>query len=209
MRDEIKTKLVGFFILLCGVPLWAQYADALSEYRKGNYLAAVEICQKEIAENQDNIESHVVICWSFLKLGRYTEAAEYASAVARKARYDVRVIEILGEIDYFQGRNSTALQYFQEYVNLAPEGQRIDMVYYYMGEIYIRLGRFRHADIAISTALHYVPNSAHWWARIGYIREMLGENREALRAYNQALELNASLTDARRGQERLRSTLTQ
>ena len=197
-------------------------ADALLEYRNGNYEAAVEICKNELAVNAGNLESHVVLCWSLVNLGRYEEAAGYARNGQALSRYDPRIVEILAEIAYYQGRNQEALERFQEYVNLAPEGGRIDMVYYFLGEIYIRLGRFRHADIALSTAVHYVPGNAAWWTRLAYARENAAgprppgrqaqaqyalELQEALKAYQQALALNAQYSDARRGLDRIRQAM--
>jgi predicted Zn-dependent protease len=125
----------------------------------------------------------------------------------RISPYDPRVIEIVGEINYYEGRNVEALQYFQEYVTRAPEGQRREIVYYFIGEIYIRLGRFRHADIALSTAVHWLPGNAAWWTRLAYARESAGDLQEAIVAYEQALALNAQLTDARRGLTRVRQAL--
>ena len=183
--------------------------DALQEYRNGNYERSIEICKSEIAVNPGNIESHVVICWSLIKLGRYAEALSYAQAGRNISRYDVRIAEILGELSYYQGQNNEALQYFQEYINLAPEGARIDTVYYFLGEVYIRLGRFRHADIALSTAVHWVPGNAAWWTRLAYARENAGDLREAVTAYETALSLDSQLPDARRGLDRVRQTLTQ
>jgi predicted Zn-dependent protease len=181
--------------------------DALAEYRAGNYERAIQICRAEIEANPANIESHVVICWSLLRVGRYEEAMRYARSGRALNRFDARITEILGEINYFQGQNNEALQYFQEYVNLAPEGSRIDMVYYYMGEIFIRQGKFRHADIALSTAVHWMPGNAEWWARLAYTRESAGDRLNAITAYEKALSLNSQLTDARRGLERVRQAM--
>ncbi|MDR1617508.1 MAG: tetratricopeptide repeat protein [Treponema sp.] len=181
--------------------------DALAEYRNGNYERAVQICRAEIAANSQNLDSHVVICWSLLRLNRYEEALVFARAGRDLNRYDARIIEILGEIYYYQGQNGEALQYFQEYVNLAPEGQRIETVYYFIGEIYIRLGRFRHADIALSTAVHWVPGNAAWWTRLAWARENAGDLFEAITAYERALSLNSQLADARRGLDRVRRAL--
>jgi tetratricopeptide (TPR) repeat protein len=199
--------------LLCllFLPLLGAYSqtrpDALQEYRNGNFERAVTICRGEITANPNNLESHVVICWSLLGLNRYEEALTFARQGRNLSRYDARIIEILGEISYYEGRNNEALQYFQEYINLAPEGQRIDTVYYFLGEIYIRLGRFRHADIALSTAVHWAPGNAAWWTRLAYARENAGDLSQAITAYERALALNPQYADARRGLDRVRQAL--
>lgn len=200
--------LAVFFFLFQAAAGFAQTRpDALAEYRAGNYERAVQICREEIAQNTANLESHVVICWSLLRLNRYEDALRYARAGRVLSRYDIRITEILGEIYFYLGQNNEALQYFQEYASLAPEGQRIEMVYYFIGEIYIRLGKFRHADIALSTAVHWLPGNAAWWVRLAYARENAGDLTTAVTAYERALSLNSQLTDARRGLDRTRQAL--
>jgi tetratricopeptide (TPR) repeat protein len=203
-----KIFVLAFIIVSLAPAVHAQNKpDALAEYRSGNYSQAVAICRAELEADPQNLESYVVLCWSLLKLGRFGEARDHAEAAVRISPYDARILEILGEINYYQGRNQQALQYFQEYINLAPEGQRIDTAYYFIGEIYIRQGRFRHADIALSTALHYVPANALWWMRLAYARESSGELRDAVAAYEKALSLDPQLADAGRGLARVRSAL--
>jgi len=187
----------------------AQRPDALQAFRDGEYERSVSICRDEIAVNPNNLESHVVISWSLIRLGRFNEALSYAQSGRRISRYDIRITESLGEINYFLGQNNEALGFFQEYINLAPEGARVDTVYYYMGEIYMRLGRFHHADVALSTAVHWVPGNALWWTRLAYARENARDLLGAVAAYERALSLNPQLNDARRGLERVRQVLAQ
>jgi len=182
--------------------------DALVEYRNGNFERSVQICRNEIAENPRNLEAHVVICWSLIRLNRFDEAMRYARAGREISRVDPRITQILGEIHYYQGRNDEALQFFQNYATNAPEGQRIDVVYYFMGEIFIRQGKFRHADIALSTAVHWQPGNAAWWSRLAYTRENAGDLPSAIEAYERALSLNSRLADAQRGLERIRQTMS-
>ncbi|MDR3020630.1 MAG: tetratricopeptide repeat protein [Treponema sp.] len=200
---------VIFLLLFCAAGVFAQNRppDALAEYRAGRFERSIQICRDEIADNPNNLEAHVVICWSLLRLNRYDEAMRYARAGRAIHRFDVRITQIMGEIHYFQGLNNEALQFFQEYANLAPEGSRIDSVYYLMGEIYIRQGKFRHADIALTTAVHYVPGNAAWWVRLAYARENAGDLSAALEAYERALSLNSQLADAQRGLERIRRSM--
>jgi len=204
---------IRFFAVVC-ISVIAVFAvfpqtapDALNEYRQKNFERSVQICRDEIAVNPYNLESHVVICWSLIQLGRYDEALSYARTARNLSRYDARVAEILGEIYYYQGNNNEALRYFQEYVTIAPSGQRIEQGYYYIGEIYIRTGKFRHADIALSTAVHWMPSNATWWTRLAYARENAGDYIQAVEAYEKALSLNSQLTDAKRGLDRVRQTL--
>jgi tetratricopeptide (TPR) repeat protein len=200
-----------FFLVFIFIPVVTVFSqnrpDALVEYRLGNFERSVQICRDEIEENASNLEAHVVICWSLIRLNRLEEALRYARAGRTLHRFDPRITEILGEIHYYQGRNNEALQYFQEYANLSPEGQRIDLVYYFMGEIFIRQGKFRHADISLSTAVHMVPGNAAWWVRLAYTRENAGDFSSAIEAYERALSLNSQLSDAQRGLDRIRRAM--
>jgi len=196
-----------FLVFLFPVKTHAQTRDAMTEFRAGNFEEAVRVSMAEIAANPNSLEPHVVISWSLINLNRFDEALQFARAGRAISRYDVRITQILGEIHYFQGRNIEALRYFQEYISLSSEGQRIHFIYYFMGEIYIRLGMFRHADIALSTAVHRVPGNAAWWSRLGYARENAGDLLAAISAYERALALNSQLADARRGLERTRQAL--
>jgi len=208
MKGQKPVFILWFLLFSLGM-LFAQTGpDALLEYRNNNFERAVEICKSEIAANSYNLESYVVICWSLIRLGRYNEALDYARTGRNINRYDVRIMEALGEICYYLGRNNEALQYFQEYINMAPEGARIETVYYFLGEIYIRLGRFRHADIALSTAVYRFPGNAVWWTRLAYAQENAGDLYEAAASYERALSLNSQLNDARRGLERVRQALS-
>ncbi|MDR2445591.1 MAG: tetratricopeptide repeat protein [Spirochaetaceae bacterium] len=203
-----KLNLIIYYFVVFAVSLSGQTKpDALVEYRAGNYSTAEAICRSEIDADKQNIDAYVVLCWSLVKLGQFDEARSFAETALAMNPYDVRLIEIMGEISYYQGRNNAALKYFQEYISLAPEGQRIDMAYYYTGEIYIRLGRFRYADIALSTALHYLPGNALWHSRLAYARENSGEFQDAAAAYEKALALDPQLADAKRGLDRTRAAL--
>ena len=208
-RPALKSgALAASFFLFAFVPLFAQTRpDALQAFRDGDFERSIAICRSEIAENPRNLEAHVVIGWSLIAQGRLDEARNYTMAGRNISRYDVRLILTLGEIAFAQGRNVDALRYFQDFINLAPDGPRKDRVYYLLGEVYMRMGRFRHADIALTTAVHRVPGNAAWWTRLAYARENAGDLSAAVAAYERAISLNSQLGDAQRGLERVRQTL--
>jgi len=212
MRKAEIGKVLGvcvLFIHIIGAIQAQEQLDALQLYRDGNYRQAVEVCLQELKETPRNMNSFVVLGWSLLKLGRSKEALEYGLKALEVSRYDIRAIQIVGEAYYNLGNNLEALKYLEEYTLIATTGELIDEVYYLMGEIFIRLGEYHHADIALSTAVFQDPKIALWWARLGYAREQAKEYRYALEAYNKALQLNPNLSDAQRGKQRIQMAMGQ
>lgn len=183
-------------------------ADALAFYRQGRYSEAVAVTLQEIAAMPRNMDSYTVLGWSLLALGRYQDALEYGLRALEISRFDVRVIGIVGEAHYNLGNYLQALDYFEEYVAIAPTGTLIEAVYFFMGEIFLRFEEYNHADIAFSAAAFHNANSPRTWARLGFAREQALRLESALEAYNRALQLNPSLADAIRGVQRVNEALS-
>lgn len=198
--------LIFFLGVLVYIPA-QEYLDALQLYRTGKYDQAIDVCKEELKTMPKRMDSYVVLAWSLLRSKKYQEALDYGKKAYDLTPGDYRIIEILGEAYYYLGNNQESLRYLEEYAAVAPTGDRIELVYYLMGETFIRLGEYNHADIAFSAALYHYPNSAYWWARLGYAREMAKDYSWALDAYNKALKLNANQIEALRGKERVSKEL--
>jgi len=206
MKKNLLFAVLIFFMITLSLTA-QERPDALQKYRNGEYEEAVKICLAEIEQMPRNMDSYTVLGWSLIKIKKYQEALDYSLAALKIARYDTRIIENCGEAYYYLGNNLDALKYFEEYVSLVQSGGRIDVVYYYMGEIYIQIGEFHHADISLTTALYHSPNVAKWWARLGYAREMAEDYKWSIDAYDKALKLNASYPEAIRGKNRVQMKL--
>ena len=206
-----KTALLIFVLLLiqtATVFAQTQQKDALVLYHNGKYKESVQVCEEELKENPNRIDSYVVMCWSLVKNKQYAEAEQRATEGLAVSAYDLRLIEILGEARYYLGKNNGAMEQFQKYVANANESSsRLGTAYYFMGEIYIRQARYQHADIALSSAVKKEPLYENWWIRLGYAREMAGNYLEALEAYDEALRLNPSSVDASRGRDRVKEKI--
>lgn len=191
------------------VSLFAQQReDALVLYRNGKYAQAIKICEIEITEDPQNIDSYCVLCWSLVRNRQYAEAEQRAAEARAINSTDVRLIEIQAEAKFYLGKNTSAMELFQNYLSNVPaNGSRIGNAYYYMGEIYIRQAKYQHADIAFSAAVYTEPLVDYWWTRCGYAREMANSYESALEAYTKALDLNSSNTDAQRGKDRVTAKL--
>ena len=208
----MKKNIFVFFILFFLFEIYGfsqtSKQDALVLYHNGKYRESVQVCEEELKENPNRVDSYVVMCWSLVKNKQYAEAEERALSGLEVSPYDLRLIEILGEAKYFLGKNTGAMEQFQKYVASAPEsGARVGTAYYYMGEIFIRQARYQHADIAFSSAVKKEPMLDSWWVRLGYAREMAGNYYEAVNAYDEALRLNSSSIEASRGRDRVNAKL--
>ncbi len=209
MRNRIFLLLFLITVMVTSTLSAQARPDALELYRQGEFEQAIQVCLQELEERGSDqarlrMDSYTVLGWSYIRLAKYQDALDASRKARNEVRYDVRIIENEAEALFHLGRNLESLALFEEYVSLSPTGERIDIVYYYMGEIFLRLAEYRHADISFATALHHSPQVARWWARLGYAREQLTDLKGAETAYSKALEMQPSLEDARMGLERIR-----
>lgn len=201
----IRLSGVIFFIVFFLSPfVYAQHSeDALVLYREGRYKRAAEVCLAEISRTPRNIDSYVVLAWALLADNRYTEAADWIVKGRTISQYDPRLIESHAQALYHLGKNEESLRLFEDYIAYAPNGAKLGEVYYHIGEIYLRMAKYRHADIAFSAAVQLEQLNSVWWTRLAYSREQAKEYRPALEAYSAALQLNKNATDAQKGYERV------
>ena len=204
----VKRALSIILLLFLSFGLYAQNAkpDAAKEYQAKNYQAAADICIAEINSGKYTVDTYNILLWSLNKQKRYREVITYGNQGSKKYR-DMRIIESMGVAYYYLNNYDRALTNFKTYAAELPEGSFIDDVYFYMGEIYIRKGEFNNADIALSTAVHHYPKSAMWWTRLGYAREQAGSFEGALKAYEQALQINKNYADAKSGRDHMAAKL--
>lgn len=195
------------FILLVFIALTVSLSaqtveEAMASYKAGEYDKAIRICGKMLDENSENGEALVILGWSYIKQEKYGEALETADRVLG-IKEDSRALETAGISCFYLRDNKKALEYFNRYIKADPEGRYIDDVYSLMGDVYMRLREYNNADIAYSAAVHYYAASPRWWYKLGYAREKAGSVKAALKAYEKALALNPSYTDALEGKARI------
>jgi tetratricopeptide (TPR) repeat protein len=201
MRSRVAAAALVLAALVSAHLFAQDKPDALELYRANRFADAIKVCQQELGISPNNIDSWVVMGWSYLRLQQFADAMTAAQKAAALNPNDPRVVQIVGEADVFLGKIDDALKNLQEYVALRPGGDRIGRVYWLMGECYIRLKEYQNADISISTSVYYEQNNAVWWARLGYARELANDLKWASDAYARALKLDPSLTDAQRGKD--------
>jgi len=198
-----------------------QKADALLLYRQGRdlddagktseasalYNKAVSICDSELAADPRHMDAYAVKCWCLFRLGRHQDVIDVGTA-ALKVVFDARIVEVMGESYYFLGKNDLSIQSFTKYLESGQFSDRIPTAYFYLGEIYLRIGKWSHADIAYSTAVKGEPSMSRWWYSLGEVCEHLGDWQRAADSYNKALSLEPGMQEATDGLARVKAKLS-
>lgn len=184
------------------VPLGMTGSDLLRMSQEGKHNEVALLAPEVLKKNPQDLDAYIAYAWSMNALKEYAKARDIAQASYAKFK-DPRLAQALGEALFYLGDNELALANFQEYLAKFPEGNKVAGTYYLCGELFVRMGKFNHADIALSTALQYNPSNARWWERLGWVREKTSRYLAALKAYEKAISLNPSLQDAQSGRIRI------
>ena len=176
-------------------------------YREGKYDEAILECEKEIASNANNIDSYIVLSLIYIAMKDYSKAYTSTQRGRKVQQYHPRLIEMQAISCYHLGRNIEGLNLLQTYLSYTSQEKDVSDIYYYMGEIYLRLSQYNHADIALSTAVNIRPFEVAWWARLGYAREKSKTYKYSLEAYQKALSFDSNYFDALEGKRRVLSAL--
>ncbi|QQO09773.1 tetratricopeptide repeat protein [Breznakiella homolactica] len=211
------------FLLIPGLQVFSQTSrpDALQRYRAGRdlenqgrmeeanryYNEAVRICLDEINQDATNMDSYTVLTWALQRQQKYAEVLEWGQRGLRVNSSDYRIIETMGEASFYLNDFAQSLKYMQRYVDSVPQGDRVSVAYFFIGEIYRLQRKYHHADIAYTTAVRLEPNSALWWYRLGTVRESLEDYQPAADAYERAVRLNPNYREAADGLARSRRQL--
>ncbi|MDR0316384.1 MAG: tetratricopeptide repeat protein [Treponema sp.] len=191
--------------------------SALENYRTGRnleaqnrmaeanvlYNEAIRMCQDEVARNVATRDTYTTITWTMQRQNRYADVLVWGERGLRLFPNEYRIIETMGEACFYQGDYNRSLSLMQRYVNAVPQGERTSVAYFFIGEIYRLTQKYRHADIAYTTAVRLESGAALWWYRLGTVREAAGDRVPSAEAYRQALRLNPNYREARDGLTRV------
>lgn len=216
---KLRSILFLIFIVLCALGVGAQEKpDALQAYRIGRdldvrgrsdeaynqYEEAVQICKNEINQNESNMDSYTVLTWALFRQNKFRDVIDWGQRALKINPNEYRVIETMGEAYFYLNDYASSLKSMQKYIDSAPQGDRVSVAYFFIGEIYRLEQKFHHADIAYTTAVRLESNIALWWYRLGSVREALADYAPAIEAYERALRLNSTYKEASEGLDRSR-----
>ena len=211
-----STLAIVFFMLVTSLAFSQEKPDALKHYFNGRdldnkgrtseaaneYNAAILICLSELETRPSNMDSYAVYTWSLYRLRKYSETV----AVCRQAlniREDARIVETMAEAYFYLDNFDECLKQMQRYIQLAPDGDRISVAYFFEAEIYRNRNHLERAEFLYTVATHLEPSISLWWYRLGSVREALQLRDGAIDAYNRAIKIAPNYNDALNGLRRL------
>lgn len=182
--------------------------DIKALFNRGEWVKCITECEKRLKRYPDDKTAKTILGRSLVKNKQYREAESRMNSFLQNGKHDLDITEVLAEAEFYLGKNKSSLLHFEEYAAYSAESSaRYGASYYYMGEIYIRLSMYQHADMAFSMAVYVEPLLYRWWARLGYAREMAKNYRGALEAYSEAVKLDGTFETALNGVERISKIL--
>ncbi len=195
------------------------YSEAFQQYQRGRQLeqsgkaseaarafsSSLSVIEKLVQSKPGDLDIVSLQAWNLFRLGRHKDVVSVAQKALASSR-DFRIMETLAESLYFLGSSEEALKYFTQYMELAPHSDdRMSSAYYYMGECYLRLRKYEHADIAFSTATAMEKGMYYWWYRLGVVKENPSKYKQAYDVFEKALALNPGFQIARDAQARVKA----
>jgi tetratricopeptide (TPR) repeat protein len=169
-----------------------------------HYNEAVRICRDEVSRSAATGTTYTVITWALVRQQKYADVITWGERGLRLFPDEIRIVETMGEAYFYLGDYDRSLSFMQRYVNARPQGERSPVAYFFIGEIFRLRQKYRHADIAYTTAVRLEPGLALWWYRLATVRESAGDRESAADAYERALRLNPNYQEASAGLARIR-----
>jgi tetratricopeptide (TPR) repeat protein len=139
--------------------------------------------------------------------GKYADVIVWGERGLRLYGDAWAIVEIMGEAYFYLDNYSDSLRFMQRYADEAPQGDRVSVAYFFIGEIYRLQGKYRLADMAYTTAVRLTPQNQLWWYRLGTVREAAGDREPASAAYERAVALNPGNAQAAEGLRRTQQLL--
>ncbi len=156
-------------------------------YQQGRIEAAVREYQRGLRFNPKtpNLLNSLGVCHG--ELGRHRQALECFQTAHRHALHDYLAIYNMGMVHYLEKRYETALQYFIQAGQIAPDSIEVA---FQTSQVYMRLNKPEDALASMQNIHRLQPESSLLWGAMGECLAALGKLPAAIIAYRQAVKFN-------------------
>lgn len=94
---------------------------ARSCLEEGRYALALDLARERLIRDPEDIDAAIVLCRSWLGLGKLEEAAAAFAAIEPRNRELARLLKLLGDAHRLRGDNHRAVNYYQRSMALLPD----------------------------------------------------------------------------------------
>ncbi len=165
-------------------------AEAEELYWQGDLKEAIVAYERALEVDPTQVEASIALARLLVIEGRTLEAVQRAEQAVEQAPDSAEAWAVLGMAYDWRGQIQRAVEACQRAVELGPEYADAHAC---LAEAYVDAQRWALARETAETALALDSDSVDVQRNHGYVMEVLGDYREALRSYKRALEIHPRL----------------
>jgi len=159
------------------------FNDGNTQFRTGNYPAAVDLYKKSLETDPSNAACHYMLGVAYLKQGRKVEAKNsFLKTIEVDSGY-VKAYVTLGQLE---GSGAKALEYYNKAIMLDSTQAK---AHYGVGTIHLRARNFNDAAKAYQKAVEIKADYIGAWVNLGRALEGANKNDEAVKAFKKAVAI--------------------
>ncbi len=166
---------------------------------------AIQEAEEAVRENPQDPELRLALARLYFENNMYPEALDQAQQLllVEPDNQDGLLIASMAHIRLDQREEAIPLLQkvidFRKDSELAKEDLILEMVYYFQGESYNKLGQYAEAAPALEEAINIMPTDADAHYQLGIAYQGLGEHEKALDHFHEAVRFVPDFTEAYQG----------
>lgn len=164
---------------------------ARAHLQEGQFTQTIDVCQAGLAVDSTSAELLNLLATAYAEDGRYALAIEALERIVDLGSSSVLTYVNLGGINTKLGNYPEAEKYLLHAAALAPAHPEMRRR---LAEVYLATNRYTEAAGQLEHALRLFPRDATLYYYLGRALEGAGDERAALEAYQEAMELDIGFT---------------
>jgi len=166
---------------------------------------AIQQAEQAVKDNPQSPEQRLVLSRLYFENRMYAEALDQAQQVLKEEPDNQEALLIAGMANVRLDQPSEAIPLLQKVIdarkdsNFAKSDMILEMVYYFMGESYIKLAQFAEAIPPLESAIEIMPTDADAHYQLGLAYQGMGEHEKALDHFLEAVRFVPDFTEAYEG----------
>jgi len=169
------------------------FANALENYRKGNFLISENLCNKILSIDSHHFDSLVLLSNIFAINRNFSKAKELLIRANDIKPNNLSILTNLGTAFKELGNLKEAMNYYEKVLKFNPNHTN---AHYNLGVIFYNLKELKKSKNSFKKTTEIQPNYALAFLNLANIHSELKEYENAISNYQKAIEINPNLVAA-------------